>query len=79
MLKRFIDQHKGFLLQRLIDINTRQAYLAVSQLQGGLLALVNLKTQNEKPHVIPTEIPSPKATQKYIDARARWFIRQSLK
>ncbi len=76
MLKRFVDQHSQYLLRRLIDINTRQAYLAISQPKGDLLALVNLKTHNEKMYQIPNgKTPPIKLSQSYVDSRARWFIR----
>ena len=62
-----------------IDINTRQGYLAIKQNQGGLLALINLQTHNDINHFITQETPPALAlTQKFVDERARWLLRDSL-
>lgn len=80
LLKQFIEKNSGFIFKRLIDINTRQAYLAVSHPQGGLMALVNLQTHNPKEHILPTQgAPSHSNVQKFVDERARWLMRSHLK
>lgn len=79
MLKRFIEQHKHLSFNRLIDINTRQAYLAISQNQGGLWALVNLQTHNRTLHSIANPAsPTLSLAQKFVDERARWLVREPL-
>ncbi|MFY0641079.1 MAG: poly-gamma-glutamate biosynthesis protein PgsC/CapC [Bermanella sp.] len=76
LLKHFFDKNKDYIFERLIDINTRQAYLAISLPKGGLLALVNLQTHNEKKHYLPrTGPPSLVNTQTFVDERARWLLR----
>ncbi len=79
-LKRFLNENTQYQFQRLIDINTRQAYLAMSFPQGDLLALVNLQTHNGKNHILKgQDIPSLKRIQKFVDERARWLLRSHLK
>ena len=79
MLKRFIEYHHQLSFHRLIDINTRQGYLAIKQNQGGLLALINLQTHNDINHFITQEAPPALAlTQKFVDERARWLLRDTL-
>jgi hypothetical protein len=62
-----------------VDINSRQAYLAIHNPQGYFLALVNLQTLNENRHFVQGEAPPTLAeTQAFVDNRARWMIKGEL-
>jgi hypothetical protein len=79
-LERFLNDNNNLRFKRLIDFNTRQAYLSVSHTQGKLLALVNLQTHSSKEHIFTNNNPpSLIRIQNFVDERARWLLRSSLK
>ena len=75
-LNRFRREHPAFHFDRLLDINTGQAFLAIRQADGFLNALVNLQTQNEKRQFASVDSALSKTQiQRFVDDRARWLVR----
>jgi hypothetical protein len=75
-LHRFLQQHSEVEYERLLDINTGQAYLAIKQAGGHLNALVNLQTHSEGRHFLEHGLPPTRQlAQRFVDQRARWLLR----
>ena len=77
-LQNFLNGHPKLSFKRFVDLNTHQAYLALSFKDGGLIALINLQTQSQKRQFMDLAgPPSIIKTQMFIDERSRWLLRGS--
>lgn len=77
-LKDFLSAHTSFEFNRFVDLNTHQAYLAISLKKGGLVALINLQTHSSKQQFMQTASPPTLSnTQAFIDERNRWLLRRT--
>lgn len=75
-LQQFIQRNPGYNFDRLVDINTGQAFLALKSSDGSLFSLVNLETHNNQQRGFPASAsPDRDLLQQFVDDRSRWLRR----
>lgn len=77
-LKDFLSSHEQFVFNRFVDMNTHQAYLAITLKNGALVALINLQTHSLKRQFMDASAPPTLIeAQGFIDERSRWLLRSN--
>lgn len=68
---------KGYLLTRVIDRNSKQAFLLIHDAAGVPFALANLAARSHDARYIDNHAPLPGQVTEYINQRKAWLIRQA--
>jgi hypothetical protein len=70
-------EDKGYVLTRIIDRNSKQAFLLIHDAAGVPFALANLAARTQDTRYIDNNSPLSGQVTEYINQRKAWLIRQA--
>jgi hypothetical protein len=72
-----IAENKGYLISRIIDRNSKQAFLLIQDTVGVPIALANLTPRNPGASYVDDKLPLSGQITEFINQRKTWLLRQS--
>lgn len=74
VLAKAMHLHPALKLERIVDLNSRQGFLAVSNTDGHLLAIINLTARKHDSSVLLPSQDRRQAISQFVDSRSAWLL-----